>query len=182
MIAALIIACEIGFWVLVLSGLACRYLLRAKRLGGALLASTILVDLLLLTLTAADLNRGAVASPFHGLAAVYIGFSLVYGKSMIRWADEWFAYRFAGGPKPVSRKPQFGVEHARYARRAWAKHALAWLIGSTILVGVTEWVNDLSRTRELLLTIGRWGVVLAIDFLISFSYTLWPRKAPATNV
>lgn len=176
MIGLLIVACEIGFWLLVLAGLACRYLLRRRRLGAVLLASTILVDLTLLVLTAIDLKRGATATFMHGLAAVYIGVSLVFGKDMIRWADQRFAYRFAGGPKPVS-KPRYGLERARYERRMWAKHALAWLIGSSLLGAMTLWVGDLAQSQQLILTIARWGMVLIIDFLISFSYTLWPREA-----
>lgn len=176
MIAAIIVACEIGFWLFVFGGLACRYLFGARKLGAALLASTILVDLALLTFTVVDMKRGATATMFHGLAAVYIGVSLVFGPSMIRWADERFAHRFAGGPKPAS-KPRHGIEHARHERRMWAKHLLAWTIGSTILGGMTLWVGDLTRASELLLTIGRWSIALFIDFLWSFSYTIWPRKA-----
>ena len=144
MIAAIIVACEIGFWLFVFGGLACRYLFGARKLGAALLASTILVDLALLTFTVVDMKRGATATMFHGLAAVYIGVSLVFGPSMIRWADERFADRFAGGPKPAS-KPRHGIEHARHERRMWAKHLLAWTIGSTILGGMTLWVGDLTR-------------------------------------
>jgi hypothetical protein len=29
--------------------------------------------------------------------------------------------------------------------------------------------------------IGKWAIVLAIDFLISFSYTIWPRKEKTVN-
>jgi len=41
---------------------------------------------------------------------------------------------------------------------------------------MTWWVGDPSRTKELVLTIGRWSIVLMVDFLWSFSYTIWPRK------
>lgn len=174
----MIVACEIGFWLFVVSGLACRYLLGARKLGAALLSSTILVDLMLLTFTVVDIKNGAAASFFHGLAAVYIGVSVVFGPSMIRWADERFAHRFAGGAPPES-KPRYGAEHARHERRMWMKHLIAWAIGSAILGAMALWVGDLGRARELLLTIGRWAVVLFFDFLWSFSYTIWPRKAPA---
>lgn len=178
MIAALIALCEIGFWLFVVAGLLCRYLFGARRLGAALLFSTILVDLTLLFFTVIDMRSGATATLAHGLAGVYIGVSLVFGPSMIRWADERFAHRFAGGPKP-SPKPRYGMEHARHERRMWLKHLLAWTIGSAILGAMAVWVGDLSRAGELLLTIGRWAIVLFIDFLWSFSYTIWPRKAAA---
>lgn len=175
MLAAMIVACELAFWLLVAAGLACRYLLKARRLGAALLGSTILVDLALVTFTAVDLRNGASATLAHGLAAVYIGVSMSFGKSMIQWADERFAYWFAGGPRPA-KKPKYGAEHARHERRLWAKHLLAWAIGCALLAGMTWWVGDPSRTKELVLTIGRWSIVLMVDFLWSFSYTIWPRK------
>jgi hypothetical protein len=36
-------------------------------------------------------------------------------------------------------------------------------------------VGDLDRTQALVSTAALWTLVLAIDFAISFSYTLWPR-------
>ena len=175
MIAAMIIACEIGFWVFVLAGLASRYLLGKRLLGGVLLACTILIDLALLVFTAIDVKGGATAGFFHGLSAVYVAVSLVFGKQMIRWADGKFAHRFAGGPAPVP-KPKYGAAHARYERIMWFKHLLAWLIGSAILAGLSFYIGDLERSRELLVMILRWAIVLGIDFLISFSYTIWPRR------
>jgi hypothetical protein len=35
-------------------------------------------------------------------APAYLGFSVVFGPSVIRWADARFAHRFAGGPPPVA--------------------------------------------------------------------------------
>jgi hypothetical protein len=63
----------------------------------------------------------------------------------------------------------------------WLKHLLAWLIGSAILVGLALYIDDIGRSRELLVMIGRWAIVLAIDFLISFSYTIWPRREKAAE-
>lgn len=175
MIAALIVACEIGFWVFVLAGLFCRYMLRKKALGAFLLFCTPLIDLVLLIATALDLKNGAAANFFHGLAAVYIGVSIAFGSRMIQWADERFAHRFAGGPAPSS-KPKYGREHARYERQMWFRHLAAWLIGSAILYGMILYVDDAERTKQLSLTILRWLIVLGIDFAISFSYTIWPKK------
>lgn len=175
MIAAIIVACEIGFWVFVLAGLFFRYVLRKKAIGALFLVCTPLIDLLLLAVTALDLKNGATADFFHGLAAVYIGISIAFGHRMIRWADERFAHRFAGGPAPSS-KPKYGWERARYERRMWYRHLLAWLIGSAILYGMILYVDDAERTKQLYLMIVRWLIVLGIDFAISFSYTIWPKK------
>src|SRR6476646_828728 len=95
-----IIACEIFFWVFVLVGLVCRYLLRSPKLGAVLLLCTTIIDLILLVTTSLHLKNGASADWVHGLAAIYIGVSIAFGHSMIGWADVRFAHRFAGGPAP----------------------------------------------------------------------------------
>jgi len=112
MLLAVIVAAEIGFWVLLTAGLGTRYLLRRRRLGAILLASVPVVDLVLLVATVIDLRGGATADFTHGLAAAYIGFSVAFGHSVIRWADQRFAHRFAGGPPPW-RAPRGGRERAR---------------------------------------------------------------------
>jgi len=86
-ILAIIVGCEIGFWVLILLGLCARYVVRLRRTGLVLLAMTPVVDVVLLTATAADLMAGATATVFHGIAAIYLGFSIAYGHKMISWAD-----------------------------------------------------------------------------------------------
>jgi hypothetical protein len=175
MITAFIIGCEIGFWVFVLAGLLFRYIFKLKMLGTLFLLATPLIDLALVIATVYDLRGGAEATFAHSLAAVYIGVSIAFGHRMIKWADERFAHRFAGGPAPAG-KPKFGIEHARYERNGWLHHLLAWAIGSIILYGMIRMVGDAARTEALFQTLRLWSLVLGIDFLISFSYTLWPRK------
>ncbi|WP_407342151.1 hypothetical protein [Pengzhenrongella phosphoraccumulans] len=87
MLVAVIAACEVGFWVLLGAGLVARYALRRPRLGAALLVGVPLVDLVLLAATVLDLRAGSTATFVHGLAAAYIGFSVAFGHSTIRWAD-----------------------------------------------------------------------------------------------
>lgn len=178
MIAALIVAGEVAFWLFVLGGLASRYLLGLPRLGVALLLMTPLVDLVLIVATVVDLRNGATANIFHGLAAIYVGVSIAFGHRMIRWADERFAHSFAGGPPP-ERPPKYGPEHARRERAGWYRHLLAWAIGSALLFGMVFLVGDPARTESLSARAALWALILAIDFLWSFSYTLWPRKAKA---
>lgn len=175
MVAMLIVGCEIAFWIFVGSGLVCRYLLGFRRLGGLLLAITPVVDLVLLAATAIDLRNGAEATLVHALSAVYLGVSVAYGHRMIRWADAHFAYRFGKGPKPV-KPPRYGLEHARHERKMWFLHLAAWAIGCALLLGMIVWIGDESRTADLSAMIMRWSVVLGIDFLWSFSYSIWPRK------
>jgi hypothetical protein len=172
---ALIIVAEIAFWSILVSGLAARYVLGRPRLGITLFVATPVVDLALLTATTIDLRRGGEAALPHALAAVYIGVSVAWGKRMVAWAEARFAHRFAGGPPP-ERAPRVGRPHAARERREWLRHLGAWATGTALLgLGVLV-VGDLDRTMALVNVAVLWTVILAIDFLISYSYTLWPRQ------
>jgi hypothetical protein len=177
-IYAAIIACEVGFWVVLLAGLVTRYGLRRPRIGAVLLACVPLVDLALLVFSIVDLRRGGHAGTGHGLAAVYLGVTVAYGHRVVRWADGWFAYRFAGAPRPA-KPPRGGPAHARHERAQWLRHLLAWALGCALLGAGIGYVGDLARTQALLRIAGGWTFVLAIDFLIAFSYTLFPRRSRA---
>ena len=176
---ALVVAAEVAFWLILASGLTARYLLARPKLGMALLVATPVVDLALLAATTIDLRRGGEAALPHALAAVYIGVSIAWGQRIIRWADARFAHRFAGGPMP-ERSPRLGRRHAAHERHEWLRHLFAWATGTAILgIGVLV-VGDLDRTWALLNVAALWTLILAIDFIVSFSYTLWPRRQNQT--
>jgi hypothetical protein len=172
---ALIIACEVAFWVLLAGGLAARYLLRARELSTLLLVSVPLVDVILLIASVIDLRRGGQASAAHGLAAIYLGMSIAFGSQMIGWADRHFAHRFGGGPAPA-RPPRTGRDHAAYERHQWLRHLLAYLIAAALLGLFTLLVGDTAQVAPMWSPMMPWMIALIIDFLISFSYTLVPRK------
>jgi hypothetical protein len=173
-VLGLIVACEIAFWILLLLGLTARYLWRARKASAVLLICVPGVDVLLLAVSVLDLRGGAEADTVHGLAAIYIGVSVAFGGQLVRWADQRFAHRFAGGPSPVF-PPKTGRAHAEYERRQWLRHLLAYLVGVTVMGVFTLLVGDFARTAPMWGPMGVWGVVVAVDFLISFSYTLAPR-------
>lgn len=69
----------------------------------------------------------------HAIAAVYIGVSIGFGKSMITWADKRFRYYVTkDGPKPMK---LYGMEHSLHYLKGWGKHVLSYLIGAGFLVG-----------------------------------------------
>jgi hypothetical protein len=180
MLVAVIVACEVFFWVLLGAGLVVRYILRRPGLGGALLVGLPLVDLVLLVATVLDLRGGGTATFVHGLAAAYIGFSVAFGHSTVRWADQRFAHRFAGGPEPV-KPPRYGAARARYEWTEWSKAFLGWLIACGLLVAAIALVGDPARTQELQGWIRHLTIPLVI-WLVGWpvSYTIWPKRAPQT--
>ncbi|QSF46875.1 hypothetical protein [Paenibacillus tianjinensis] len=175
LVAWAIVTCEILFWVVIIAGLTARYIFKRNKLGLFFLAMTPVLDLILLVIAGMDLAKGASATTAHALAAIYISVSIVFGKSMISWADERFRYYVTKqGPLPPKR---YGMEHAVYYFKSWLKHVLAYLLGAGILYGLITWINDPARTEALQNIITIWSVIVAIDLLISGSYFLWPRKA-----
>jgi hypothetical protein len=180
MLVAIIVGAEIAFWVVLVAGLVARYLLGRRALGAVLLAAAPAIDLVLLTASVIDLANGATAGVEHGLAAAYIGFSVAFGHSVIRWADARFAHRFAEGPPPP-KPPRHGRARALHEWREFRKAALAWAIACGLLLAAIAIVGDAARTEALQWWLVRLTGVLAIWSLWPITYTLWPArpKTPA---
>ncbi|SHN74824.1 hypothetical protein SAMN05660350_02252 [Geodermatophilus obscurus] len=83
-----IVACEVGSCCLLGAGLVARYVMRLSRTSAALLANAPVLDLVLLIASVMDLRSGSTAGVSHGLAAAYIGFSVAFGSTTLRRADQ----------------------------------------------------------------------------------------------
>lgn len=82
----------------------------------------------------------------HGLAAIYIGFSLAYRHRLIGWADLRFAHRFADGPAPQK------LCGKAYTRRFWGdvvRTSLAAVIAGALTAALTWWISDPAKTDAL---------------------------------
>ncbi|MFG1921277.1 hypothetical protein [Cryptosporangium sp. NPDC048952] len=173
---AVIIACEVGFWVLLGAGLAARYLLRQKTLGAVLLVATAFVDLVALIAAVIDLRGGATADWSHGLAALYIGFSVAFGPTLVRWADERFAHRFAGGPPPT-KPPKYGRGRAVYEWKLWFRAVVACAISGALLFAAIRLVDDAERTEALGGTLSVLPRIVLIWGIVALTYTVFPKAA-----
>jgi len=176
-LVAVIVACEVGFWVFVGAGLVSRYVLGLPRFGGILLLGAPVLDLVLLGATVIDLHGGATAEFEHGLAAVYLGFSVAFGHGLIRWADERFAHRFAGGPAPLP-PARYGRERAVRERVLFGKAALAWAISCVLLITAIAIIGDADRTEELRMWLIMLTAILAVWSLWLITDTLTGQRAP----
>ncbi|MEU4267199.1 hypothetical protein [Streptomyces sp. NPDC026092] len=177
MIVTLIVICEVGFWVLLAAGLATRYLLKMPRAGLALLLCEPLLEVLLLAVTAIDLENGAEPSWRHGLAAVYIGYTVGHGHRTVKWLDGHAAHRLGGGPPPV-KPPQYGMARARHEGKVWLGSVTAAAVASGLLLLAIWYVGDAGDTQSLKGWIGVAWRAAGIHGLIALSYAIWPRKAP----
>ncbi|MFF5495500.1 hypothetical protein [Streptomyces aquilus] len=175
MLVALIIACEVAFWVLLAAGLTFRYLLRMPRTGLALLLCEPLLELVLFAVTAVDLRGGAEPDWKHGLAAVYIGFTVGLGHSTIRWADARFAHHFAGGPPPV-RPPKYGMARAVHEWKVAGRWVVAALVALALLQAAIWYVGGSGGTDSLRVWQQRMLWLIGINLVIAGSYTLFPKR------
>ena len=132
MLLLLIVACELGFWVFLFSGLITRYYFKKDMLSRVLLLCVPLLDLILLIATFADLNRGAEVKFAHGLAAVYLGFTVVFGKSVIAWADQKISAKFNSSTDSQTNKLA-GWAYAWHEWKVWCKGVVACSVASVIL-------------------------------------------------
>lgn len=178
MIVALIAACEIGFWVLLAAGLSVRYLLRMPRTGLALLLCEPLLEVVLLVATALDLKNGAEPNWTHGLAALYIGYTVGHGHRTVKWLDGHAAHRLGGAPPPP-KPPRHGMARARHEGKVWLGTLTAAVVATVLLQLAIWYVDDPSRVTSL--ESWRWVAwrTAGIHGLIALSYAIWPRRAPA---
>jgi hypothetical protein len=176
-IVGLVVACEVAFWVLLAAGLVFRYVFRMPRLGLALLLCEPLLEIVLFVATAVDLKNGAEPDWRHGLAAVYIGFTVGLGHSTITWADARVAHRFAGGPPPV-RPPKYGRARARHEWRVAGRWILASLVALALLQAAVWYVGGDGDIGALRAWQQRMLWLIGINVIIAGSYTLFPKREP----
>ncbi|MGW0708868.1 hypothetical protein ACWD4G_23455 [Streptomyces sp. NPDC002643] len=180
MIVALIIACEVGFWVLLALALAVRYLLKRRRTSVVLLLCEPVLELVLFVVTAIDLKSGAEPSWEHGLAALYIGFTVGYGHYMISWLDGHAAHRLAGAPPPP-KPPKYGMARAAYEGRLWLRTVAAAAVALALLQGAVWYVGDDGNVDSL--RSFQWTALRAagIHGLVALAYLIWPKQRPPSE-
>ncbi|MEU2676457.1 hypothetical protein ABZ638_06130 [Streptomyces sp. NPDC007107] len=177
MIVTLIVLCEVGFWVLLAAGLALRYVAGKPRLGAAVLLCEPLLEVVLLVVTAVDLKNGAEPDWKHGLAAVYIGFTVGLGHSTIRWVDARVAHRFAGGPPPV-KPPKYGMARAAHEWRTAARWTVAAVTAMALLQAAVRYVGADGDTGSLRMWQQKMLWVIGINLIIAVGYTVAPKREP----
>lgn len=176
MIVALIIICEIGFWVLLAAGLATRYILKMPRAGMALLLCEPLLEVVLLVVTAIDLKNGADPSWKHGLAALYIGYTVGHGHRTVKWLDGHAAHRFGGAP--LRRPPRYGRARAVHEAKIWVGTLVGAAVATGLLLLAIWYVGDPARSGSLEGWIYQAWKITAIHGLVALGYAIWPKKDP----
>ncbi|WP_031485803.1 hypothetical protein [Streptomyces bicolor] len=181
MIVALIIGCEVGFWVLLALGLAVRYVLKWRRTSVVLLLCEPVLELVLFAATAIDLRNGAEPGWEHGLAALYIGYTVAFGYRTIRWLDGHAAHRLGGGPPPV-KPPRYGRARARHEAGLWLRAVYGGAVALALLQLAVWYVGDSGDVSSL--RAFQWVAIRTVGIygLVALGYWIWPPKEPAAPV
>lgn len=177
MLVWFIIACEIGFWVVLALGLFVRFVLKLSSLSKFILLCVPLLDITLLVATVFDLNNDKPAEFAHGLAAVYLGFTVVYGHSIIQWADSYVSYKFYSGKNPIN--TTHGWSYTKYEWLQWLKAVLACAIAATLLSIAIFFIDNPKNTEALVEWYANLFWLLVI-WLVGWPlwYTVFPKKEP----
>lgn len=151
-------------------------MLRRRRLSTALLLCEPVVEVVLLAATVADLLRGAEATWTHGLAALYLGFTVGFGRATVQRVDGWVAWRFFDGPRPP-RVPSGGRERVLHEWRLWLGVLVSWVVAVAVL-GLLLLLTDEPAQRDVLLGwAGRATVVLGVWFVAGPVWQLFADAA-----
>ncbi|WP_426366165.1 hypothetical protein [Streptomyces sp. E-08] len=177
MIVTLIVLCEVGFWVLLAAGLAARYLLKMPRTGMALLLCEPLLEVVLLVVTAIDLRNGADPSWTHGLAALYIGYTVGHGHRTVKWLDGHAAHRLGGAPPPP-KPPKYGMARARHEGAIWLGTLVGGAVATALLLLAMWYVGDGGNTDSLRSWMYAAWRAVGIHGVIALSYLVWRKKDP----
>jgi hypothetical protein len=168
MLYAVIVAVEIAFWTLLAGGLYVRYALDRPRAGGALLVAAGSTAAGLAVAAGVDLANGATAGASHVIAAVAVAYTVVYARRHVAKADRFVRRRLG---REVTEEPR--APKATRERAGWYRHARMWAIGVPLLAAGYLIADE---GDALAAGAGIWTVILAIDFLVSFSYSLGARS------
>jgi hypothetical protein len=173
MLYAVIVAMEIAFWVLLVGGLLIRYTQERPRAAAALLLAAGSTDLVVLAIAAADLAAGTAAQASHVIAALSIAYSVAYARHLVDIADRFVLRRLG---RPVAEPPR--APKAVRERAGWYRHARMWAAGVPLLMAGHLIADD---GRVLAGAAAVWTLILAIDFLVSFSYSVGGRRDRGTS-
>ncbi|GGA36565.1 hypothetical protein GCM10007416_06860 [Kroppenstedtia guangzhouensis] len=192
------IAGEVIFWGSLIGFLLLRYAFNLIKLSKYLIFLWLLSDLWLATIGVLDYMRTGHLNQFQIIIGIALIYALTAGKKDFKRLDRWIQRKVAvwkGEEPPKSDdKPErrlYGKEHAKSERKKFyvhfflfvAAHFAFALFFDYVPSEVVKWLrhldvnfslNDESESISRISAI--WVKVLIIDFIWSFSYTIWPKK------
>lgn len=196
---AFLIVSEVIFWVFVVLALLFRYWFRMKKASLVAFIILILEELAVLFFGVLDYIQVGTFSSFQVIIIIFIIYGLIFGKSDFKKLDKWIKKKVAhikGETLPVevedTRGALHGKEHAKQERRNFYGHFLTFIMAHiifAILFGFVpesffnmplpqeiEGIIKTSNHNPISSISNIWTKILIIDFIWSFSYTVFPKK------
>lgn len=170
---------------------------------GLILVEEVVAELFILALGVLDLRESGQISTFQIVSVAALIYAFTLGRRDIKRVDNYLkvkvrSWKSKGAtPAPVpattvapsagspaaALPEEFDWEHTRKERRDWYGHVALFAVGQMVFFVLGEsWIagqitGDMPEDPSSLMNAGRiWCVVLGVDAIWSFSYSLFPRK------
>lgn len=196
---AFLIISEVIFWVFVVLALLFRYWFRMKKASLVAFIILILEEIAVLFLGVLDYIHMGTFSSFQVIIVIFIIYGLIFGKSDLKKLDRWIKKKVAhlkGETLSIvdedTRGDIYGEEHAKQERQNFYGHFLTFVMAHIIFAILFGFVPDSlfsiplphgiegiikTSNHEPIASISNvWTKILIIDFIWSFSYTIFPKK------
>lgn len=199
-----LIAAEAIFWICAIAFLIFRYWFKVNKISNLFIIIFIINDLWIAFLAYLDYQRTGKFSSYQIIIIVIIVYAMTLGKSDFKKLDYFVKRQVAkikGESFDNSDKPKqyFGYAYALIEWKQFTIHLIIFLlvhIGFYIAFGFsdivsqismsevfTEWFNKdntfLPFNNEGVNNFSRvWLLILLIDFAITLSYTIFPKRGP----
>ncbi|MDR7071408.1 hypothetical protein [Fictibacillus barbaricus] len=202
-----LILAETVFWISTLSFLVVRYWFNLKILSTVFFLLFVLNDLWIATMGYFDFMRTGEFSSYQFIILIVIVYALTYGRGDFQKLDGFIQRKVAKWrgltlPETKQKKRLYGFEHAKQERKNMYRHIIlffavqllffftfgfsnaVWNIQMDTLFH--DWYDqvetDLFYKNIIANNITRlWALILTIDIVVSFSYTLFLKKDKSTT-
>ncbi|MED1865738.1 hypothetical protein P4V41_19955 [Fictibacillus nanhaiensis] len=197
-----LILAETVFWISTLSFLVVRYWFNLKKLSTAFFILFLINDLWIAAMGYFDYLRTGEFSSYQIIILVVIAYAFLYGKSDFQKIDRFIQRKVAKMrelPEPdlPASTPLYGMQHAKQERRNLYKRICLFITIQCVfwlLFGLSDAVStiqpdtlfkdwydttdtDLFYKNDVANNVTRiWALILAIDIVVSLSYTIVPKK------
>ena len=203
-----LVAGEIIFWVCAIGFLLVRYWLKQDKMSMFLFIIFIINDLWIALLAFMDYQRTGEVSTYQIIVIGFITYAMTLGKSDFKKLDHFIKRKVAeirGEPVDEMLRPQqlYGMAYALWEWKQFAGHLLIFLVLHSIFFMTWGFSDSMQQVRtvdlfELLSDkdatnvpfnyegINKfsqvWVLILLVDFVITLSYTIIPKRNPTSEV
>ncbi|ASV67932.1 hypothetical protein MKX67_22165 [Cytobacillus sp. FSL W7-1323] len=198
------IAAEVIFWISILSFLILRYWFKLNKLSFLFFGIFIVNDLWIATMGFMDYMRTGEFTSYQVVILIVIVYAFTYGKSDFRKLDRFIQKKVANWRgETINIEDQVkeldGKEFAAVERKHFFMHLLIFLgvhILLALFLGLSNQFSTISSIGDFFQqwfassnaafpfdhsatnNLSRiWTIILVIDGLISFSYTIFPKES-----